>query len=265
MYPCHSLNSLLGFYFIVILLKKQSCNIFQSFIMNGHAFFYTININFVCLMVLNTTFNTISVISWRSVLLVEETGGHWENHRPVTSHWQTLSLHTSPWSRIKLTSVVIGTDCMGSCKSNYHTITTVPEVVETENRYMLIVHFSVYSIAYMIHYIWSSKHVMTVWLSFLSLVPQVTHALNKVKKWMTWFSYGPNEWGKIILWYIVFWSSKHVMTVWLSFLSLVPQVTHALNKVKKWMTWFLYGVKSYGWVPNFEMDNKFLLKHASSE
>ena len=76
MYPCHSLNSLLGFYFIVILLKKQSCNIFQSFIMNGHAFFYTININFVCLMVLNTTFNTISVISWRSVLLVEETGGH---------------------------------------------------------------------------------------------------------------------------------------------------------------------------------------------
>ena len=39
-------------------------------------------------MVLNATFNNISVISWRSVLLVEETG---ENHRPVTSHWQTLS------------------------------------------------------------------------------------------------------------------------------------------------------------------------------
>jgi hypothetical protein len=33
--------------------------------------------------VLNTTFNNISVISWRSVLLVEETR---ENHRPVTSH-----------------------------------------------------------------------------------------------------------------------------------------------------------------------------------
>jgi hypothetical protein len=29
---------------------------------------------FVCLMVFNTTFNNISVISWRSVLLVEETG-----------------------------------------------------------------------------------------------------------------------------------------------------------------------------------------------
>jgi hypothetical protein len=46
---------------------------------------------FVGLMVLNATFNNISVISWRSVLLVEETGGPGENHRPVASHWQTLS------------------------------------------------------------------------------------------------------------------------------------------------------------------------------
>jgi len=36
--------------------------------------------------VLNTTFNTISVISWWSVLLVEETGVPGENHRPVVSH-----------------------------------------------------------------------------------------------------------------------------------------------------------------------------------
>jgi hypothetical protein len=35
--------------------------------------------------------NNISVISWRSVLLVEETGVPGENHRPVGSHWQTLS------------------------------------------------------------------------------------------------------------------------------------------------------------------------------
>ena len=34
-------------------------------------------------MVFNATFNNILVISWWSVLLVEETGG---NHRPVTSH-----------------------------------------------------------------------------------------------------------------------------------------------------------------------------------
>ena len=42
-------------------------------------------------MMLNATFNNISVISWRSVLLMEETGVPWENHRPVASHWQTLS------------------------------------------------------------------------------------------------------------------------------------------------------------------------------
>jgi hypothetical protein len=42
-------------------------------------------------MVFNATFNNISVISWRSVLLVEETRVPGENHRPVASNWQTLS------------------------------------------------------------------------------------------------------------------------------------------------------------------------------
>jgi hypothetical protein len=37
-------------------------------------------------MVLNATFNNISVILWQSVLLVEETGVHGENHRPNGSH-----------------------------------------------------------------------------------------------------------------------------------------------------------------------------------
>jgi hypothetical protein len=54
-------------------------------------------LNCICLkygvrvMVFNATFNNILVISWRSVLLVEETGEPGENHWPVTSHWQTLS------------------------------------------------------------------------------------------------------------------------------------------------------------------------------
>jgi len=38
----------------------------------------------------NATLNNISVISWRSVLLVEEIGVPEENHRPVTSHWRKL-------------------------------------------------------------------------------------------------------------------------------------------------------------------------------
>ena len=42
-------------------------------------------------MMFNATFNNISVISWRSVLLVEETRVPGENQRPVASYLQTLS------------------------------------------------------------------------------------------------------------------------------------------------------------------------------
>ena len=39
-------------------------------------------------MVFNATFNNTSVILWRSVLLVEETGGvPGENHKPAASNW----------------------------------------------------------------------------------------------------------------------------------------------------------------------------------
>jgi hypothetical protein len=37
----------------------------------------------VMVMMFNTTINNISVISWRSVLLVEETAVHGENPQPV--------------------------------------------------------------------------------------------------------------------------------------------------------------------------------------
>jgi hypothetical protein len=67
-----------------------------------------------CLMVFNATFNNISVISWRSVLLVEETGGPRENYWQDTDKFYHIMLYTSPWSRFKLTtSVVIGTDYIG--------------------------------------------------------------------------------------------------------------------------------------------------------
>ena len=42
-------------------------------------------------MVLNATFNNISVISWQSVILVEETRVPSENRRPAASQKQTLS------------------------------------------------------------------------------------------------------------------------------------------------------------------------------
>ena len=45
----------------------------------------------MAMMVLDATFDNISVFSWRSALLVEETGVLGENQRPAASHWQTLS------------------------------------------------------------------------------------------------------------------------------------------------------------------------------
>ena len=79
--------------------------------------------------VFDTTFNKISVISY-PVLFMEETGVPGETHRPVASHWQTLShnvIHIS-LIEIRTTSVVMSTHCIGSCISNCHMITstTVP-------------------------------------------------------------------------------------------------------------------------------------------
>jgi hypothetical protein len=104
-----------GFNQVYKWVTNYCCIIYE---LNSHTFIHSTAL-FVCLMMFNATFNNISVISWRSVLLVEE----------VARHWQTLShklimLYTSPWSIFELTtSVVIGTDCIGNCKSNYHMIT----------------------------------------------------------------------------------------------------------------------------------------------
>ena len=49
----------------------------------------------------------------------------------VTDKVYHIMLYTSPWSRFEITtSVVIGTDCIDNCKSNYHmiTATTAPTV-----------------------------------------------------------------------------------------------------------------------------------------
>ena len=43
-------------------------------------------------LVFNSTFSSISAISWRPVLVVEEAGVPGENHRPWASNWSTLSL-----------------------------------------------------------------------------------------------------------------------------------------------------------------------------
>ena len=48
--------------------------------------------------VFNATFNNIPDISWRSVVLVEETRILGKKHRPATSHWQTNTYPRDPFN-----------------------------------------------------------------------------------------------------------------------------------------------------------------------
>jgi hypothetical protein len=64
-------------------------------------------------MVFNATFYNISVISWRSVLFVEETEGSGENTdlSQVTDKLYHIMLYTSPLSTLELTTSVTHSTC----------------------------------------------------------------------------------------------------------------------------------------------------------
>jgi hypothetical protein len=83
----------------------------------------------------------------------------------VTDKLYHIMLYTSPWSRFELTtSVVIGTGCIGmigSCKSNYHTITTTTTPSLFEYKWICI-----YFPIVCLYLYWFVKWIGIPWMGF---------------------------------------------------------------------------------------------------
>ena len=101
----HILYKILNFKLYINYIIREHLKINKKFLIHtGHAINIVIIVSDCVIfegwvMVFNATFNNISVRSWRSVLLVEETRVPRESHRHVTNHWQTLSHNVVLWIR----------------------------------------------------------------------------------------------------------------------------------------------------------------------
>ena len=95
----------------------------------------------------------------------------------VTDKLYHIMLYTSPWSIFELTtSVVIGTEGIGSCRSNYHTITTKtgPSLCYVKAGYKYGLKFGVY------HYYQIFIYIMTIGLD-AGIKPRWLHRTDQWK------------------------------------------------------------------------------------
>ena len=90
----------------------------------------------------NATFNNISCISWRSILLVEEPRVTGEDHRPDKLYHIMLYISSTPHLSENRTHnlVLMSTVYIGRSKSNYHMMTTT--TTPCYLRYNYGIHFS---------------------------------------------------------------------------------------------------------------------------
>jgi hypothetical protein len=137
-------------------------------------------------MVFNTTFNNISAKLWQSLSVYWWRSSQRKSstcRNSLTNHIMLYRVHLA-WVWFDLTTlVVIGTACIGSCKSNYHTIKimTVPAYITYFRRWILhrIYDIHIYFIQFLKYVLYAMHAESTSWniLCMLCLIHFLKYVL----------------------------------------------------------------------------------------
>ena len=132
----------------------------------------------------------------------------------VTDKLYHIQLYTSPWSRFELTtSVVIGTDRISSCKSNYHTITATTAPIQKVTILKYIQMGTIFNV------------LLCTNLLFYHFITKKVIFSNKE-------TYQNNNWRRVFIYffiYVMFLIACSILYVWLEFLHL-----HVFSNVFEW-------------------------------